>query len=939
MKKVITAMKKFLRSPCLEILALLVILLLITGSPALSDFAYDSGERQFDINNIEIPDYYLRQNAFYHYYENQNDHRLIITHNYFSNRLNRFNWEAPLFIYRSQKIDLIAGNQLSTSTNIFMDKIPFQGIRASTYFSKSALLAYWGNSANANNWNYFTSDLKDYGIAGLVYKNQLGRYSSLRAGIHSYFVEEMGGKRNYIYTASYASRPLYGLTFSFTVGLDDPGEGAVLYGDNSAFNWNFDYKSGRMRLKSSIERLGKEFGLPVIFNYKRGQEDQNHQFEYDFGNNLIATVNYQAYRLDNTDLTDTFIRTNTLTNKLLWKVGKNTDLSFGTRHLSNRGIRNGDLSYDVSRLEYFVSAEQKWDNLRLSLFLQRYKDRHLLEDTSGKYNSEQFLARYDISDNQQLALIYNNYRFLDVEVGGSSNNRNLGFRYRNEFPDDKGHISLNFSRAENYGPLVGIPTQTLVESASLKYKITPLMELQSSYHQSRIPGRREDYNSFRIALSYLLSEHSEISASYFSNPFEALLYIYDQPFKLKNVVSIQLRQSFGGPLNKQFQKRWRGKIKCRAKYFPAGNPEKIQPLRQDMKPVTFMLKKDSEKLEEVRTDKEGQALFEKIKPGEYRVQVDSEKLGRHLKIHDSPSRKVNLTPGRTRFEDFLFEAYSSAYVVAWNDLKGDGKLPTPYTGFRGVKIILDGKKTAVTDHNGVVKFTDLTPGVHNIRVDPESLPRGVKFSGDHQKEVDLAAGIETVVLFSLRGWGEIRGKVTCIPRGKTPPETASAANVPIEVDGRQVAITDESGSYRARVPAGSHVITAAVEKTESGTYFPQKRKFKIDVEPAQVVETDFTFAYYGKIKGQVFEMVNGKKMPLKRGGIVINFTGEPSYVYTDDEGKYEFSELKIGKYSVSIDPGYIPENYNIISPAEKTVFIESGAEKTVDFVIKSSSAP
>ncbi len=911
--------------------AFLIVILCLMTCPSFGQLEFDSGRKPFDINRLRIPTYYLEKNSLYHYYENKVDENLLMLHNYITSRLGKIQLEAPLAIYRTPEYDIVAGNQMVGNILPFSDRIPFQGARIARYFPSGAVMAYAGNSDKANNYaRPFQRNARDYNLSGLVAKWQVLHNTTVQAGVHQYRVHEVDDSNNTNVLLSIATSPRYGMKGDVTLGWDSKGTGYSLKGPNTALEWNFNYDWNRLNINSSYRRIGAQYGPELDFHFFRGQTNQSHILTYRLSPKLRAYLSYREMKYDPMDRPTSAYKNNYIYNQLTYALDRRTELGAGADQYESNNLSTGT---HQTRQGVFGRVRHRMGKADLSYEYRHSKDSGSNNPDSTRFHSHSTGINYNFTPGHILGMSYNNYRNISTDSRSNRNTSNIGLRYRYTLPNEKGNININYNRNQYFDPVLQAPYYGNTQSANMEYWFSQLVGVRGGYYQSENTGRNTSYSGFSTSLIYLYSPNSELRLSYFSNPMETIYYVQDQPVKMKNIVALQLRQSFGGPLQREFLSRWNGAITSRVYYTPKGEMS-FSPLTGDMPRVPLVLKSQDLGNYYQTTDEKGEASFRDIIPGTYNLDIDRDKLDPHLNLLGDYSKVVDIAPGTRRTIDFNFEANSSVYAVVWNDFDGSGEIGTPYTGFEGVKVRLNNDKVITTDSNGVARFRDLPPGRAVVEVLPDSFPKGIQSNTPERLEMDLLPGRENLAKFGLQGWGYITGTVRVVPVGRDKSVTEPAVNVPIIVGRETVGQTDEEGRYRVRVPAGSHQLTTGFKRYNFRAYPVTEEIFTAQVEPELDVSRDFTLALSGRIRGQLYEMVDGREVEFRQGGVVIDFTGTPDFLYTDSQGGFLFEDLKVNGYTVSIDPQYVPEGYRLISPDTLKVNILSGQDKDVKFVFQ-----
>jgi hypothetical protein len=907
--------------------ALLLLLRLSPGAFA-SPINYDGGRTSFDTNSIQIPDAFLRQNSLYNYLEWKRGEDLIFLHAYLSQRgKNHFNLESPLLIYKNPWYDIILGSQVTGDATQFENKIPFVGARAAYYTENGAFTIYKGASGQANDWVNFSPGLKDYEILGAAAKYQVNSRNAL--ALYAMRFHNQGPGRPYSKTLglSLGTKPMSnlegGVSFARDFAVND---------DNEFGEWNFNYNlnSGRTVLGGNGRRQESRFGPDIDFNFATAQSSSVFHLNHNFSGNFVTRLQYYKY-----DFGSTFLSSNSSSNQSAsidnqWKVDPRTTLRLGARR-DDYSLISPTGTVARNRLQWTAGVDRKITD-RIDLLAQYVKSVERNDSIAQVINSRSITTGlgYNFSKNHAAQFLYDRYV---IENPGTRNvSNNLGLRYKYLFPHDRGSLLVDYRTQENSIPELNIFDRTKVGYASLQYFPSRRWNYAFSYNSYMPEGDRQSYSSFSTSVEYVINKHSTMRASYQSNPYSLIRYIQDQPFELKNILSLELRHSFGGPLQENLTGRLNGDITCQLSYFPVNRPNDVKPLTPEMPRVPLILTGDRIGSINAKTDENGRAVFQNLPPGSYSVKIDREGLTQNLKDTGLTEKYVQMTAGRTATANFTFQAVSSAYVVVWSDFKDVKQLTSPYAGFEGIKVVLDGQHTGVSDANGVVIFSNLQPGTHTVTLDESTIPKGLVFTTDKAITANVLPGVENLITFGLQGWGILRGKVTVISTGKTIPEPAEG--VPIRVGGEEKARSDKAGEYSVRIPAGTHKVEPFLLTYSSNAYFVNPPPDSTKLDPDQEISADFLLAYYSSISGKLMERVGGKVVPMKKSGLVINFSQDPGYVYTDRQGEFTLSRLPIGTYQVSLDKAYVPKGYRLVSPAEVTVKTLSGARERVEFVLE-----
>ena len=114
------------------------------------------------------------------------------------------------------------------------------------------------------------------------------------------------------------------------------------------------------------------------------------------------------------------------------------------------------------------------------------------------------------------------------------------------------------------------------------------------------------------------------------------------------------------------------------------------------------------------------------------------------------SETVEIVQGKAQTLNFALTTRSGIYGVVYFDENANGKLDSTDTYVSRVKIRLDEKETAVTDHEGGYAFSDIVPGRHIVRLDVNSLPLEYLPLIKLKNEVEVNEGTTYVLNIPLR---------------------------------------------------------------------------------------------------------------------------------------------------------------------------------------------
>lgn len=252
-------------------------------------------------------------------------------------------------------------------------------------------------------------------------------------------------------------------------------------------------------------------------------------------------------------------------------------------------------------------------------------------------------------------------------------------------------------------------------------------------------------------------------------------------------------------------------------------------------------------------------------------------------------------------------------------------------GLPNIEVVLDNQTVARTDLSGHFQFNTVTAGLHQVRVEAATLPRGVLVDQPYAS-VNIMGGQQVTLNFGVGSFGVIQGHVM----GSGPDgEQIPLDNVTIALDGERTTQTDVYGGFGfGRLTPGMHNVEIVAGSLPASVGFPaSETKKSVSVETGQVTGVDFTASPLGSISGKVtFDKLLA---PQFAGGVYNAYVvAEPGdyAVITDVDGSYYMDNLPQGTYTIDVDPETVPPNTGTSAPL--TVVLGGGAhEDNVDLTV------
>ncbi|HTW83975.1 MAG TPA: hypothetical protein VMD91_07920 [Candidatus Sulfotelmatobacter sp.] len=239
----------------------------------------------------------------------------------------------------------------------------------------------------------------------------------------------------------------------------------------------------------------------------------------------------------------------------------------------------------------------------------------------------------------------------------------------------------------------------------------------------------------------------------------------------------------------------------------------------------------------------------------------------------------------------------------------------PTIGAANVAVVLDGQQTVRTDVQGRFAFRFVTAGVHQITIDPASLPRGEQ-AASPITTISLAGGQQAQLVLGIGAYGSIIGTVAA---GTTP-----IPGVVVLLDGSARATSDAHGQFAfGALSAGAHTVAVVPESFPATYGGVDNPKQSVNVIIGDISHVAFTAAPLASVGGKVvFDHEHGD------GGVenayVVAEPGEHAGI-TDADGSFLLDNLPPGSYTLSVDPETLSAGLGVVSDAQVPVTLAGGA--------------
>lgn len=228
-------------------------------------------------------------------------------------------------------------------------------------------------------------------------------------------------------------------------------------------------------------------------------------------------------------------------------------------------------------------------------------------------------------------------------------------------------------------------------------------------------------------------------------------------------------------------------------------------------------------------------------------------------------------------------------------------------GLANIAVVLDNTTIQRTDLTGHYQFNFVTPGVHQVRLESASLPRGVTVDQPYAS-ISVQGGQNAQIFFRVGTYGAIAGHVFGRDSSGSPQPLQ---NVDVKLDDATYSRTDPLGAYSfGRLTAGTHTVTIIDASLPANAMFAKSAELqKVVVRNGEVTSLDFTASPLGSIAG--FVTYAAELGPDHTGGVynayVVAEPGDYAAI-TNEDGSYLLDNLPAGTYTVDLDPETVPDN-------------------------------
>jgi hypothetical protein len=261
---------------------------------------------------------------------------------------------------------------------------------------------------------------------------------------------------------------------------------------------------------------------------------------------------------------------------------------------------------------------------------------------------------------------------------------------------------------------------------------------------------------------------------------------------------------------------------------------------------------------------------------------------------------------------------SSVEGVAFLDVNGNGVQDAGENGLPGVKLVVEGGQSAITDARGRYRITGLRRGTYRIAVDRNATPDHLRLASASPVAVTVPGG-QRSVSFAFAGSAAIHGVVFNDLRGSRR-FTGAEPGVPVDV------IVEGPGVRRRMSASG----TFAVAGLEPGryrvsvdplslppSYVIDEPVVEVDVKAGDVVTAQVPVVALRAIEvlacqaAQPGATCAAKDAPVP--GLRIG-AGTSGAVATDAQGRVLLRQMPAGRVTLEVDPASVPAGWKANAP-------------------------
>jgi hypothetical protein len=266
------------------------------------------------------------------------------------------------------------------------------------------------------------------------------------------------------------------------------------------------------------------------------------------------------------------------------------------------------------------------------------------------------------------------------------------------------------------------------------------------------------------------------------------------------------------------------------------------------------------------------------------------------------------------------------------DMNVDGRCSDIEPGAKGIRVMLDGGASTVTDERGRFRFANVRAGTHRVSLPIDHLASAFRFTAASDVPVDVEEG-DVSLEFSVVNFARVMGNVFNDYRMNRDrqPDAPGLARVPITLSSAsgftRTINSDGSGDFEMmEVPPGDYLLSVETGSVPPDYRVPQT-EVPLHVEPVTTVVHDIPVQALRSMAGHIFEAVpalpgteRGNKpqpapTPQLKPIAGVRVRVGKIVVTTDEAGEFMARDLPAGEILVQVLPasGEVPAGIRLPS--------------------------
>ena len=228
------------------------------------------------------------------------------------------------------------------------------------------------------------------------------------------------------------------------------------------------------------------------------------------------------------------------------------------------------------------------------------------------------------------------------------------------------------------------------------------------------------------------------------------------------------------------------------------------------------------------------------------------------------------------------------------------------SGIANLAVTLDGIETQHTDARGRFQFRFVSPGRHEVRIEPADLPRGYTVNYPYVTISVVGGQTAQIGLAISSASGAIAGRIS--QKGSSGVERG-VENAAVRIDGADIALSGPLGDFGfGRLKPGPHTIEVLDASLPADVQLTDRKRI-VTAMTGSTTRVDFLSAPLGSISGKLVASNAGKDVPdgpIANAYVVAN-PGERAAITTED-GTFTIDNLPAGAYTVAVDAETLPQD-------------------------------